>query len=141
MIEIALGILAIAATIPILMGAGDTLGLPVGDLFPILGYGGTAAIAAIGSLLALRGAYRLAKKRPQGNRHSLRTLGLMWTMAALVVLFALLIPLFAAPLNVASIGGFPLGYYLAAQGSLIALVLLAFVHAAKQDAIDEKENA
>jgi putative solute:sodium symporter small subunit len=141
LIEIALGILVIAATIPILMGAGDTLRLPVGDLFPILGFGGTFSIAAIGLILVLHGAYRLAKKRRQGSLHALRTLGLMWVMVGLVVFFGLMVPLFAAPLNVAGLGGVPLGYYIAAQGSLIAIVMLAFIHAAKQDAIDEEEGA
>jgi putative solute:sodium symporter small subunit len=36
--------------------------------------------------------------------------------------------------------GFPLGYYMAAQGSLIAFVVMLFWFARKQNAIDEKHG-
>jgi putative solute:sodium symporter small subunit len=36
--------------------------------------------------------------------------------------------------------GFPLGFYFAAQGSLIAFVILIFWYAAKQNRIDEEFN-
>jgi putative solute:sodium symporter small subunit len=49
------------------------------------------------------------------------------------------VPLAAEPLNLLRIEGFPFGYYLAAQGGLVALVILAFVWAARQNRIDAEE--
>ena len=37
--------------------------------------------------------------------------------------------------------GQPLGFFLAGQGAIIALVVLAFVHAARQDKVDEDYDA
>jgi putative solute:sodium symporter small subunit len=62
-------------------------------------------------------------------------------MLLLVALFAFAAPLLVEPLNLIGIGGFPAGFYLAAQGALIAFVIIAFVSAARQDAIDREENA
>ena len=45
---------------------------------------------------------------------------------------------FARPLNTIVIAGFPLGVYFAAQGSLIAFVVLCFWNASAQDRIDEE---
>jgi putative solute:sodium symporter small subunit len=142
MIEIAFGILVILGAVAILMGAGDTLHLPVGDLYPLLGATGTGIIAGAGMLLVLHGAYRLARKRKTGSRHALRVMGLAYVMLLLIALFGAVIPLLLVePLNVVTIGGFPAGFYMAAQGSLIALVVLAFSTVAKQDAIDAEEGA
>jgi putative solute:sodium symporter small subunit len=140
MIEIALGILVELGVIAILMGAADTLRLPVGDLFPLLGFGGTGAIAGCGLMLMVHGAYRLLRQRQIGDQHRLRTLGLLWVGLLSVALLALGIPLAVEPLNIIKIGGFPLGFYMAAQGSLIALVILAFVVAWKQEAIDADQG-
>ena len=41
-------------------------------------------------------------------------------------------------LNAYSFIGFPLGFYFIAQGSLIAFVVLLFVHNALQDKIDDE---
>ncbi len=46
---------------------------------------------------------------------------------AVWLLLALLLPLFALTLNAVRIAGFPLGFWVAAQGSLIGLVALAWV--------------
>lgn len=40
------------------------------------------------------------------------------------------------PLNGASIGGFPLGFWMAQQGSIITFVILIFVFAKKMDRYD-----
>lgn len=141
MIEIAFGVLVIAAAVAILMGAADTLLLPVPDLFPILGFTGTAVIAGAGLLLVLHAAYRLFRNRRTGGRHALRSAGLVAAGLLLIALFGFAAPLLVEPLNLITIGGFPGGFYLAAQGALVALVIIAFVAAAKQDAIDRDENA
>ena len=45
---------------------------------------------------------------------------------------------FARELNSVTFLGFPLGFYMSAQGSLIAFVVLLFVFAKKQDNIDRE---
>ncbi len=46
--------------------------------------------------------------------------------------------LFVKPLNSIVIAGFPLGYYMGSQGSLIVFVLLIFYYARQMDLIDRK---
>jgi putative solute:sodium symporter small subunit len=141
MIEIGLGLLALCGAVVILMGAGDTLMLPVGDLFPLIGFRGTGLIILVGLLLIARGAYRLSLKRAHtDHRHGLRCLGLCWTVFAVTVLLGLGVPLLAEVFNLARVGGFPLGYYLSAQGVLVALVIIAFIFAQRHDAIDSDEG-
>ena len=48
--------------------------------------------------------------------------------------------LFAESLNTVVLFGFPLGYYLAAQGSLVVFVLLIFNYARAMNRIDRKHN-
>ena len=52
-----------------------------------------------------------------------RTSGLMWTMLAIWFFFSFVIHFFAPQLNNIRIIGFPLGFYMAAQGSLIVFVI------------------
>ncbi len=67
-----------------------------------------------------------------------RTSGLMWTMLAIWFFFGFVVHLFAPQLNGIRILGFPLGFYMAAQGSLIVFVLSLFWFARKQNNIDEE---
>ena len=67
-----------------------------------------------------------------------KTSRLMWTIMALWVVFSFVIPAFAVYLNQIEIAGFPLGFYMAAQGSLIAYVVLCFWNASAQNKIDEE---
>ena len=46
--------------------------------------------------------------------------------------------LFAVQLNNITFLGFPLGFYMAAQGSLIVFVILCFWNASAQNKIDEE---
>jgi putative solute:sodium symporter small subunit len=46
--------------------------------------------------------------------------------------------IFAEPLNEIEIGGFPLGFWFAQQGSIIVFVILIFVYAKRMDQIDDK---
>ena len=48
-------------------------------------------------------------------------------------LFALAIPRAAQSLNVADVIAFPLGFFMAAQGSLIAFLVIAVLSARRQD--------
>ena len=65
-----------------------------------------------------------------------RTKGLMITCIVIWAIFGYGIHLFARQLNEIVILGFPLGFYMAAQGSLIVFVVLIFWFARRQDAID-----
>ena len=67
-----------------------------------------------------------------------KTSRLMWTILALWVFFSFIIPAFAVQLNTITIAGFPLGFYMAAQGSLVAYVVLCFWNASAQNKIDEE---
>ena len=67
-----------------------------------------------------------------------RTKTLMITCLVIWAIFGFLIHAFAEPLNEIVILGFPLGFYMAAQGSLIIFVLLIFWFARRQDAIDRE---
>lgn len=64
----------------------------------------------------------------------------MWTMFVLWVLFSFVVHMFVSSLNEFRILGFPLGFYMAAQGSLIAFVVMLFVFAKRQDVIDQQEG-
>ncbi len=64
----------------------------------------------------------------------------MWTMFALWVFFSFIVHFFVNQLNSIVILGFPLGFYMAAQGSLIAFVVMLFLFAKRQDAIDREEG-
>jgi putative solute:sodium symporter small subunit len=48
--------------------------------------------------------------------------------------------MFAPSLNKVVILGFPLGFYMAAQGSLIAFVIMLFWFARRQNQIDEEHG-
>jgi putative solute:sodium symporter small subunit len=62
----------------------------------------------------------------------------MWTIMALWFFFSFVSPAFATQLNNVVIGGFPLGFYMAAQGSLISYVVLCFWNASSQNKIDQE---
>jgi putative solute:sodium symporter small subunit len=70
--------------------------------------------------------------------HWTATTRLMWTMLGIWVFFGYIIHMFVNQLNAIKIPilGFPLGFYMAAQGSLIAFVVMLFIFARKQDKID-----
>ena len=67
-----------------------------------------------------------------------KTSKLMWTIMALWFLFSFVVHFFAVQLNSVVIFGFPLGFYMAAQGSLISYVVLCFWNASAQNKIDEE---
>ncbi|MGE0095306.1 MAG: DUF4212 domain-containing protein [Alphaproteobacteria bacterium] len=67
-----------------------------------------------------------------------RTSKLMWTIMFLWFLASFVVHMFATSLNQIVIIGFPLGFYMAAQGSLIIFVVLCFWNANAQNRIDEE---
>jgi putative solute:sodium symporter small subunit len=72
--------------------------------------------------------------------HWAATTRLMWIHIGLWVFFGYVIHMFVVPLNkiIIPIVQFPLGFYMAAQGSLIAFVVMLFLFAKQQDAIDRR---
>ena len=72
-----------------------------------------------------------------GPKYWRKTSQLMWSALVLWALLGFALPLFATTLNHIILFGFPLGYFMAAQGSLIGFVLLIFWYARRQNHIDE----
>jgi putative solute:sodium symporter small subunit len=70
--------------------------------------------------------------------HWRRTRGLMWFALLVWFIFGFGIHFFAPQLNNITFIGFPLGFYMAAQGSLIVFVVLIFWFAHQQNKIDEE---
>jgi putative solute:sodium symporter small subunit len=70
--------------------------------------------------------------------HWMKTRSLMFITLAIWLVFSFIIHIFARSLNEIVIIGFPLGFYFAAQGSLIVFVILIFWFASRQNRIDEE---
>lgn len=80
----------------------------------------------------------MAADSSQKEVHWQRTRSLMIVHLVIWFVFSYLVHWFAPQLNKISFMHFPLGFYMAAQGSLIAFVILIFWFAARQDAIDRE---
>ena len=72
----------------------------------------------------------------QAQAHWRKTSTLMWTILAIWFMAGFGVHFFAVQLNTIVIFGFPLGFYMAAQGSLIMFVVLCVWSASAQDKID-----
>ncbi len=72
------------------------------------------------------------------ERYWRKTSGLMWLMLAIWAIAGFGVHVFATSLNAIRVFGFPLGFYMAAQGSLIVFVVMLFWFARRQNAIDEE---
>ena len=72
--------------------------------------------------------------------HWRKTTNLMLIHLGVWFFFGFVIHFFVKPLNtiVIPILGFPLGFYMAAQGSLIVFVVMLFLFAKQQDKIDRE---
>jgi putative solute:sodium symporter small subunit len=70
------------------------------------------------------------------QRHWSATTRLTWLMLAIWAIFSFIIHMFATSLNGITVLGFPVGFYMAAQGSLIIFVVILFWFARAQDKID-----
>ena len=70
--------------------------------------------------------------------HWSKTKSLTITVLILWFFFAFVVHWFADALNSMSFMGFPLGYYMSVQGSLIAFVVIIFWLAHAQNKIDEE---
>ena len=76
------------------------------------------------------------------DEHWRKTTRLMLTHLGVWFFFGYVIHMFVVPLNkiVIPILGFPLGFYMAAQGSLIVFVVQLFLFAKQQDKIDREHG-
>lgn len=141
MIEIGFGLLLVAGAGMILAGAFGIVAAPMGvDLFPLVGAVGTGLILAVGVLLVAAGRTRRAIAHHPERRHALRSARLTTVALLFVAALAIGLPLSPGPFNLVRVGGFPMGYYFAAQGALVGLVILAFWWAARQSRIDAEEQ-
>ncbi|MBU0726446.1 MAG: DUF4212 domain-containing protein [Alphaproteobacteria bacterium] len=70
--------------------------------------------------------------------HWNRTKSLMWVTLTIWFIFSFVVHFFVNQLNTITFIGFPLGFYMAAQGSLIVFVVLTFWYANRQNRIDEE---
>ena len=75
---------------------------------------------------------------PDSSGYWEKTKRLMWITMAIWVFFGYVVHALVVPLNSIEILGFPLGFYMASQGSLIAFVITIFWFASRQDAIDNE---
>ena len=76
------------------------------------------------------------------DAHWKKTTNLMLIHLGIWFFFGYIIHMFVVPLNkiVIPVLGFPLGFYMAAQGSLIVFVVMLFVFAKQQDRIDREHG-
>ena len=72
------------------------------------------------------------------EKHWEKTKGLMILTLIIWFVFGYLILMFGSSLNSSNFLGYPLAYYMCAQGSIIAFVVLIFWFANKQESIDEE---
>ena len=72
------------------------------------------------------------------EKHWEKTKGLMMLTLAIWFIFSIVIFMFGESLNNGSFLGYPLAYYMCAQGSIIIFVVLIFWFANRQEKIDEE---
>lgn len=69
----------------------------------------------------------------RANTALIRNLLIIWALVSLV--FSILL---VQPLNTLRLGGVPLGFWMAQQGSIFVFVALIFVYAVQMDKLDRK---
>ena len=72
------------------------------------------------------------------ERHWEKTKGLMMLTLAIWFIFSIVIFMFGESLNNGSFLGYPLAYYMCAQGSIVIFVVLIFWFANRHEKIDEE---
>jgi putative solute:sodium symporter small subunit len=74
----------------------------------------------------------------QQDVHWSRTRSLMFVHLSIWFIFAFVVHWFASSLNQINFFGWPLGFYMAAQGSLIVFVVQLFIFVKQQEKIDRE---
>lgn len=77
----------------------------------------------------------------QRPRYWLITLSILSAVAVLAFVCAIIVPLFAPDLNQDSLLGFPLGFYFAAQGMVLLLIIVVNWAGGRQAEVDQKFGA
>ena len=77
----------------------------------------------------------------QRPRYWLITVSIILAVASLTIFSAMLMPLFAPELNLDNLLGFPLGFYFAAQGLVIVLIVAVNWAGSWQAEVDRKFGA
>ena len=72
------------------------------------------------------------------ERHWGKTKNLMIITLIIWFIFSILIFVFGEEMNTVSFLGYPLAYYMSAQGSIVIFVVLIFWFANRQEKIDEE---
>ena len=80
----------------------------------------------------------MAQSQGNTDAHWRKTTRLMFMHLGVWFFFGYVIHMFVKPLNtiIIPVLGFPLGFYMAAQGSLIVFVVMLFMFARQQNKID-----
>ena len=71
----------------------------------------------------------------RANKALIRNLLIVWALVSLGCSILLV-----QPLNAIRLGGVPLGFWIAQQGSIFIFVILIFIYAVQMDKIDRKYN-
>lgn len=69
----------------------------------------------------------------RANTNLIRNLLIVWALVSLG--FSILL---VQPLNAVRLGGLPLGFWMAQQGSILTFVVLIFIYAVQMDKLDRK---
>jgi putative solute:sodium symporter small subunit len=69
----------------------------------------------------------------RANTNLIRNLLIVWALVSLG--FSILL---VQPLNALRLGGVPLGFWMAQQGSILTFVVLIFIYAVQMDKLDRK---
>lgn len=130
-IEIGLGGLLMLVAAALAAGLADHV-----VRLPPIGFGATLAVLTLGAVLVAHGVIGLRLRTDGAETTRLRVHGRTAFAVLLTAAMGLAVPALVAPLNLFSIAGFPGGFYLAAQGALVALAILAFRSADGLDAAE-----
>ena len=71
----------------------------------------------------------------RANTALIRNLLIVWAVVSLLCGILLV-----EPLNSLRLGGLPLGFWMAQQGSILVFVALIFIYAVQMDKLDRKHN-
>lgn len=129
-VEVVLGLIIAVAAVALSLGAARLIA-------PIraTGFLTTLALVAFGTMVAAHGMTGRAQLKGHPERVQIwRAIFYMLTLLTLIAA----VPLASEALDLATVAGFPIGYYLTAQGMLLLLVILAFRAAAHLDRLDAR---
>ncbi|MEQ8956472.1 MAG: DUF4212 domain-containing protein [Coleofasciculus sp. C2-GNP5-27] len=69
----------------------------------------------------------------RANKALIRNLLIVWALVSIVLSILLV-----QPLNMINLGGIPLGFWMAQQGSIYVFVVLIFIYAVQMDKLERK---